>query len=169
MDLGEERRPAPNLAARLEQLERRVQELEDERAIYELMASYGPAVDSDSRAEAAQLWVSDGVYDVDVGEWRGQAEIAAMLGGDYHQSSLAAGCSHQVSVSKLTVDDNTAVATGYMQLIVCSGETFELRRQTVQRWELVRTAAGWRIAHRTGRLIDGGPAARRLLARALDA
>jgi uncharacterized protein (TIGR02246 family) len=156
------------LADRPTRLEVRVRALEDERAIYELMASYGPAVDSNSRVEASRLWVSDGVYDVDVGEWRGQEEIAAMLGEDLHQSSLAAGCSHQVSVSKVAVDGDVAVATGYMQLIVRNGETFEVRRQTVQRWELVRTEAGWRIAHRTGRLIDGGPAARALLARSLD-
>jgi uncharacterized protein (TIGR02246 family) len=156
------------LADRLAVLENRVRALEDERAIYELMASYGPAVDSNSREEAARLWLTDGVYDVDVGEWRGQEAIASMLGEDFHQSCLADGCSHQVSVSKVTVDGDTAVATGYMQLIVRNGETFELRRQTVQRWELTRTEAGWRIAHRTGRLIDGGPEARGLLARALD-
>jgi uncharacterized protein (TIGR02246 family) len=153
---------------RLARIELRVQALEDERAVYELMASYGPAVDSNSREEAARLWISDGVYDVDVGEWRGQDAIAAMLSEDFHQSCLADGCSHQVSISKVTVDGDTAVATGYMQLIVRNGETFELRRQTVQRWELVRTDEGWRIAHRTGRLIDGGPEARGLLARALD-
>src|SRR5580692_783925 len=147
---------------RLARIELRVQALEDERAVYELMASYGPAVDSNSREEAARLWISDGVYDVDVGEWRGQDAIASMLGEDFHQSCLADGCSHQVSISKVTVGGDTAVATGYMQLIVRKGETFELRRQTVQRWELVRTDDGWRIAHRTGRLIDGGPEARGL-------
>jgi uncharacterized protein (TIGR02246 family) len=166
MEPGQE--AALDTRTRFAQLERRIEALEDERAIYELMASYGPAVDSNSRQEAARLWISDGVYDVDVGEWRGQDAIAAMLGGDYHQSCLADGCSHQVSISKVTVDGDAAVATGYMQLIVRSGETFELRRQTVQRWELVRTAEGWRISHRTGRLIDGGPDARGLLARALD-
>ena len=159
---------AEDFDARLEVLERRVQALEDERAIYGLMASYGPAVDSNSREEAARLWLSDGVYDVDVGEWRGQDAIAGMLAEDLHQSCLADGCSHQVSISKVTLRGDTAVATGYMQLVVRNGETFELRRQTVQRWELVRTDEGWRIGHRTGRLIDGGPDARALLARALD-
>lgn len=157
-----------DVAERLAQLEDRVQALEDERAIYELMASYGPAVDSNSREEAAQLWVSDGVYDVDIGEWRGQDAIAGMLAEGFHQACLADGCSHQVSISKVTVQGDTAVATGYMQLVVRNGEIFELRRQTVQRWELVRTDQGWRIGHRTGRLIDGGPDARALLARALD-
>jgi uncharacterized protein (TIGR02246 family) len=157
-----------DIAERLAQLELRVRALEDERAIYELMASYGPAVDSNSREEAAQLWLSDGVYDVDIGEWRGQDAIAGMLAEGFHQACLADGCSHQVSISKVTLRGDTAVATGYMQLVVRNGEIFELRRQTVQRWELVRTDQGWRIAHRTGRLIDGGPDARALLARALD-
>jgi uncharacterized protein (TIGR02246 family) len=155
------------LAARLAALETRIRALEDERAIYALMASYGPAVDSNSREEAAQLWISDGIYDVDVGEWHGQDAIASMLGEDFHQACLADGCSHQVSVSKVTVDGDSAVATGYMQLIVRNGDIFELRRQTAQRWELTRTAEGWRIARRTGRLIDGGPEARGLLAQAL--
>jgi uncharacterized protein (TIGR02246 family) len=159
---------AEDFSAGLETLERRVRALEDEREIYGLMASYGPAVDSNSREEAARLWVSDGVYDVDIGEWRGQDAIAGMLAEGFHQSCLADGCSHQVSISKVTVAGDTAVATGYMQLVVRNGEVFELRRQTVQRWELVRTDEGWRIEHRTGRLIDGGPDARALLARALD-
>jgi len=58
------------------------------------MASYGPAVDSNLREEAARLWTSDGIYDVDVGEWHDQDAIASMLGEAFHQACLAAGCSH---------------------------------------------------------------------------
>lgn len=153
---------------RIDALEERLQALEDERAIYRLMASYGPAADSNSLDRAGALWTEDGIYDVDVGRWQGPAEIAAMLAGDFHQESLASGCAHQVSVSRVTVDGDRAVVTGYLQLVIRGERFFEIRRQTAQRWELARTAAGWRIAHRTGRLIDGSEPARALLRAGLE-
>ncbi|EUA19106.1 snoaL-like domain protein [Mycobacterium xenopi 4042] len=41
---------------RLTELERRLQTIEDERAIERLIASYGPLVDAGQSEAAAQLW-----------------------------------------------------------------------------------------------------------------
>jgi SnoaL-like domain len=42
----------------------RVQVLEDQQALAQLVASYGPAVDSGSADATADLWFEDGVFDV---------------------------------------------------------------------------------------------------------
>jgi len=148
---------------RLAALERRIEVLEDEMEIRRLIASYGPAVDSNSREAAARMWTEEGLYDVDIGSWSGRAEISAMLAGEFHQDCLVHGCAHLASVSVISLDGDSAVATGYLQLIVRSGDEFEIRRQTAQRWELVRTDEGWKIQKRIGRLIDGSREPRDML------
>ena len=150
-------------SASLSGLEKRVAALEDVVEIYRLVAAYGPAVDSDSRLAASQLWLENGVYDVDLGVWTGHAEIEGMLASDLHQHFLAPGCSHQVSLPYVIVDGNRAVVTNYMQLLINDGDGFEILRQTAHRWELVRVDQGWRIATRTSRLLDGSEPARQIL------
>src|SRR5262249_26684969 len=53
-----------NIDDRLAALERRVRLLEDQIAIYQVMAAYGPAADSGSTEQAITLWSEDGVYDL---------------------------------------------------------------------------------------------------------
>jgi hypothetical protein len=48
---------------RIAALERRVRALEDQLAISQLIATYGPAVDSESAEAVGQLWAAEGVYD----------------------------------------------------------------------------------------------------------
>ena len=48
---------------RIAALERRVQALDDQLAICQLIATYGPAVDSESAEAVGELWSADGVYD----------------------------------------------------------------------------------------------------------
>jgi hypothetical protein len=48
---------------RIAALERRVRALEDQLAIGQLIATYGPAVDSESAGAVGELWSADGVYD----------------------------------------------------------------------------------------------------------
>ena len=60
-----------------------------------------------------------------------------------------------------------AAATGYTMLIARDGNDFRVRRPTANRWDLIRTADGWKIKRRTLRLLDGSPDARALLGRAV--
>ena len=52
----------------LENLERRLKTLEDERDIARLIGSYGPLVDSGNPDAVAALWAVDGGYDT--GDWQ---------------------------------------------------------------------------------------------------
>ena len=46
---------------------------------------------------------------------------------------------------------------------------YHIHRVVTNRWDLVRTPAGWRIKRRTLRLVDGSEPARQLLHAALPA
>jgi hypothetical protein len=57
------------------------------------------------------------------------------------------------------------VATCYSFVYLHEGDSYRIWRMSSNRWELVRTAGGWRIARRTNQLLDGSEEARRILAR----
>jgi hypothetical protein len=83
-------------------VEERLQHLEDQLAIYQLMMTYGPCVDSGSAAETAELWTSEGEYDAGTQVMRGRQEISAMVVGDQHQSFVRNGCAHLISAPHLS-------------------------------------------------------------------
>lgn len=157
-----------DLAARVQALEEQVERLRDELQLYRLVASYAPAVDSGSADIAADLWTVDGVYDVDVGVWTGHGEIAGMIDASTHQGLIKQGCAHVISMPHLTVADDTAVATCHSRLYVKRENGFGAWRVAANRWEFVRTPAGWRISRRINRLLDGADEARDLLKRGFD-
>ena len=51
------------LRATVEELKNRVRLLEDQVELGQLVARYGPSVDSGSAKETADLWTDDGVFD----------------------------------------------------------------------------------------------------------
>jgi hypothetical protein len=114
--------------------------------------------------ESSTCRTRDGIYDLGVSQWRGQAEIEAMLAGAEHQDLLAAGCAHQVSAPCVELEGDTATVTCYQQLVRRRAGRFEIHHMSANKLDLVRTAEGWRIARRTSRLLDGRPDARALLA-----
>lgn len=143
----------------------RLRALEDREAIRDLIARYGPLADAGEAQAVAALFAEDGVYAVGgMGEARGRAEIAALIDGPVHRSLMAAGCAHVLGPVAITLDGDRATACGH-SLVIRAGEGgYELFRAAANRWELVRTADGWRISRRDNRLIDRGEAAVALFA-----
>jgi hypothetical protein len=160
-----------DLARTVAALAARVDELEARLTISQLMASYGPAVDSGAAGAAGALWTDDGVYDAGVGVFRTAAGISAMVAGEPHQSYIRGGCAHLVGPPHIVVHGDRAVATCYSQLLFRDEEAdgYRVWRVTANRWEWVRGPDGWRVASRVNRPLDGGEEARALLGRALDA
>lgn len=155
---------------RLERLERRVRELEDRLALYQLIATYGPAVDSGTSEVVGSLWTEAGFYDTFPVVLEGRDEIAAMVLGDRHQSYMANGCAHVQGMPHIAIHGDTAVATLYSQLFLRDDENdgFRLWRVAANRWELVREAGGWRVVGRVNKLLDGSPDGRELLRRGIE-
>jgi hypothetical protein len=157
-----------NLEETVRDLARRVGELEDRLAIYQLLFSYGPAADSGSSQAAAHLWTADGVYDVgDLARMTGHDELQKMYEGQGHQSLIKRGAAHLTASPHVAIDGDKAVATCYSFVVMHEGDTYKIWRASSNRWDLVREAGRWRIARRTNRLLDGSEAARELLGRAV--
>ena len=71
---------------RIAALEQRVQALEDTVAICQLIATYGPAVDSECGSAVGGLWAEDGVYDPGgTHPCVGRAAVADLVRGERHQ------------------------------------------------------------------------------------
>jgi hypothetical protein len=156
------------LEARLAELEARVRLVEDHEAITQLLASYGPAVDSGSAAAAANLWEADGVFDVG-GHFtmNGHADIVAMVLGDGHQELIHDGCGHVLTAPKIQVDGDDATAWNYAFNIRWDApdERFWIARLSANEWQCRRGPDGWRVAHRTNINLDGAEPPRALLRR----
>jgi ketosteroid isomerase-like protein len=154
---------------RLHAMESRIRHLEDQVAIYQLMASYGPAVDSGSTDVATALWAEDGVYDLHSRVMVGRAAIAEELEGEWHQGLIAHGSGHIVSMPHLVIDGDAAVATCHSRLYRREGDGYRVISASANRWEFVRGERGWRVTRRVSRRLDGSDGSHALLAQGVAA
>lgn len=148
---------------RLDELTRRLDRIEDERAIERLIASYGPLVDAGEADATAQLWAVDGSYDVEGWPMRSRADVAAMVASDAHQGLIARGCCHFLGPAVATVDGDDALAVCESILVVRRGEGFTVSRAGANRFRLRRIEGRWQIVERITRALDGKTEARGLL------
>ncbi|WP_409427729.1 nuclear transport factor 2 family protein [Mycobacterium sp. SMC-11] len=151
---------------RLAELERRLQQIEDERAIERLIASYGPLVDAGDPESTAALWQHDGVYDVENWLMNGREDIAAMVRSRGHQDLIARGCTHFLGPAVVTVNGDEAVAVCESTLLVKQGNQFRVARGGANYFHLKRAAGSpgqWQIAKRITRMLDGTEEGRALL------
>lgn len=149
---------------RIAALEARLQRLEDEQEIVQLIASYGPLVDSGSADEVAAIWTEDGRYDVDELFMEDQASIRAMVDSPEHQGLIGRGCTHFLGPVRVRVDGDEAVAVCHSILLVHHEGRYLPVRSGANKWELRRTPEGWRTLRRTTRALDGRPESHALLA-----
>lgn len=156
---------SPLSETRLATLETRLGQLEDRLAILDLIASYGPAVDSRSEEAVASLWAGDGVYDFGGEPLEGAAAVGRLVDLDTHKGYVECGCAHVLGLPMVTISGDTAVATGYSRVYLhdAAGGGWKVERTSANRWELIRTGAGWKVQRRVNRLLDGSAGARGLL------
>ena len=150
---------------RIAALEQRLRRLEDQAAIYQILACYGPAADSGSSERASQLWTHDGVYDLHTQVMNGQQDIVAELEGAWHQGLIHQGSAHVMSLPYVTVSGDDAVATSYSRLYRREDDAFKVLSCSANRWELTRTPQGWRVKRRTTRRLNGSPESHDVFAR----
>jgi ketosteroid isomerase-like protein len=156
-----------DLGAVVEELVAKVRRLEDQLEIMQLVAQYGPAVDSGSGAATAALWTEDGAFDaVPHMQMRGRDDIVAMVHGAGHQSLIQNGCGHVLTVPHVVVDGDHATGRSYALNIRwdADADRFWVGRVSANTWRWVRTPDGWRIAERINANLDGTPEHREMLA-----
>ncbi|HET8994450.1 MULTISPECIES: nuclear transport factor 2 family protein [unclassified Rhodococcus (in: high G+C Gram-positive bacteria)] len=143
-----------------------VRALSDQVEIMQLVAQYGPAVDSGSGEAAAALWTDDGIFDaVPQRRMRGHEEIVGMVHGDGHQSLLRDGCGHVLTVPHIVVDGDHATGRSYALNIRwdADADRFWVARVSANSWRWVRTPKGWRIEERINANLDGTAEHREML------
>jgi hypothetical protein len=164
-------------------LEQRIRAIEDRLEIYNLIAGHPPSADTGADYYTKFIYTEDGVFDrgPNLSGGTGNAAIAANLKSPGHQAAIAGGLAHFTGLPHIALDGDAAVVTSYLQILSPhkSGEPIEvpnhgasrgyhIHRVVTNRWELVRTAEGWKIKRRTIRLVDGTEPSREILRGALE-
>jgi uncharacterized protein (TIGR02246 family) len=151
-----------DLRQQLQRLTERLQLLEDQIAIGQLAARYGPAADYGDADAVAALWTSDGVYDAPPhGRWVGHDGIAGMINGG-HQQGIRAGMAHVLTYPRIVLDGDEARAWNYALNVRWDpdNDQFHVRRLSANEWKLRRIDGRWRVIERVNRNMDGTEEAR---------
>jgi len=164
-------------------LDQRLRLVEDKLAILHLIASHPPAADTGDEGYYRNAFASDGTVDLGGGKGAsGNEAIGAVVSRPEHREAIAGGLCHFAGLPRIEVNGDTATAISYLQIITphhgaapmeVSGHGttsgFRIHRAGANRWDLVRTADGWKVKRRMLRPLDGSPDARELITGALAA
>jgi ketosteroid isomerase-like protein len=139
----------PDSADLIAQLSSRLEALEDEREVRNVITRYCFAVDSDDPDATEKLYAEDCVVDVDNKRTYRGKEVRNIVTGKIHQSILP-NCSHLFAPFLVKMDGKRATATGYATVAVknTDAEGSRIWRQSYNRFELEKRAAGWLIVKR---------------------
>ena len=152
-----------DMIAAIAALESRVRNTEDRLAIMDLLARYGPAVDSMSADKVVDLWADGGTYELE-GYFFTRDTMHQTIETDLHARYVGVGSAHVMSMPQVTLDGDRAVAINYSRVFIREGDRWIVDRTAANRWDLERTAQGWKVRRRINRLANGSAAARALLA-----
>lgn len=146
-------------------LSARLQRVEDQLAIYQVISAYGPAVDSCDMDALARACAADACYEIaDVGSARGWDAVRALFDAPMHRTLVQGGCAHVASLPHVRIDGDRAIATHYTQVLAHQDDGgFRCVRLSAHRWELERGPGGWVMKHRRTALLDGNALAQELL------
>lgn len=154
----------------------RLDRVEAELAIRNVIALYGLAADCGDVETALSCHTRDAVYvvsDPNAGrgaassdlELVGHSAIQHMLLSDMHQSLLP-NCAHTVGPLAVNVDGETASVLGYSRVYNKDGDAPVLMRLAFNEWVMQKDGNEWKIKRRESRVM-GEEAAQDLLKRSL--
>ena len=154
-------------------IEARLRRIEDQLAIYQLLAAHPCAVDGRNSAVLGELYAEAGVYAIgeagEAGRFEGRAAIRAMASSPMLDELIAAGAGHVGTLPYVAIDGDRAVATGHGMVVMHGEDGFRIARFSAARYELERAASGdWQITLRTLYLLDGKPEAPAMLGRLME-
>ena len=162
-------------------IETRLRAIEDRLEIYNLIASHPPSADTGADHFTRAAYTADGVIDLGGGKGaQGNEAVAALVKTPGHQAAIAGGLAHFCGLPRIEIDGDTATVMSYLQILTPhpsaelhevpnhgASRGFRIHRVGANRWDLVRTPAGWKIKRRTLRPLDGSEPAREVLRHAL--
>ena len=164
-------------------IEDRIRAIEDRLEIYNLIASHPPSADTGAQSYVQSIYTEDGVLDLGGAKRAdGNQAVSQIVARPEHGQAIKGGLAHFAGLPHVAIDGDRAVVTSYLQILAphptadeievpAHGATrgYRIHRVGANRWELERTAQGWKIRRRTLRPLDGSEPARELLRTALKA
>ena len=138
-------------------VEERLQRLEDQLVIYQLVCGYGYAVDGCNADALGQIYAEDGVYAVsDTGVFDGRAAVQAITRDPGHLELVGGGAAHMSTLPYVVIEGDRAVATCHTMVARRGDDGFFIGRLSASRLEFERDPeAGWQIKRRTNEVLDG--------------
>jgi ketosteroid isomerase-like protein len=143
----------------------RITAVEDRLEIQNLLA--GSAFSSDVASESywAKMFTEDATFDRGVGrQYKGRDEILKIVNAPEQKEAIKGGMTHLAMLPHITLKGNTAVATGYLLIVIPDTTAshvklpgkgispgFTIYQLTVNQWKLLRTSDGWKVTNRTVR------------------
>jgi ketosteroid isomerase-like protein len=149
--------------------EERLQRLEDQLAIYQLVCGYGYAVDGLNVDAVGTLYAEDGTYEVsDHGVFEGRAAIQAMTQSAGHVELVGSGVAHISTLPYVVIDGDQAAATCHTMLAQHREDGFYIGRLSASRLELERIDGRWHIKRRSNEMLTGKERGPALLGRLME-
>ncbi len=130
---------------------KRIQRLEDEADIRNLLNRYGLCTDGGSEEETSLIFAEDCHIDIDgVAFMEGRDQARGIVSSPLHQEIMP-NSAHLMGPFHITWEGETAIATGYATVYLKEGDTVKIWRQSYGRWELVKRDGRWQVLKRTSR------------------
>ena len=169
-------------ATTVSDLEARLRMIEDRLDIYNLIAGHPPSADTGADYYTRAVYLEDGAVDFGGGKAAsGNEAVAAISRTAEHQAAIAGGLAHFAGLPHVTIVGDDAVVVSYLQILTPhptaepvavpghgTSRGYRVHRVGANRWELKRTAQGWKIKRRTSCPLDGSEPTRELLRTALS-
>jgi uncharacterized protein (TIGR02246 family) len=130
---------------------KRVEALEDERAIQRLLTRYGLAVDGGDADATGEIYAEDCLIDIDAAAFmNGRNEARGIVASPAHQEIMP-NCAHVMGPYAVELDGDRATATGYATVYLKEDGKVRVWRQSYGRWELVKRDGRWQVKTRISR------------------
>ncbi len=150
--------------------EERLQRLEDQIEIYQVLSAYGYAADSCSNEVLYDIYAPDGVYAVkDLADFVGKKGMDDLMALKPHLELIGGGAAHMSTLPYVKIEGDRAVATCHFMVPKHVEGGYVISRLSASRAELERKpGGGWHITRRTHEQLNGSETARALLGRARE-
>ena len=150
-------------------IEDRIRAIEDRLEIYNLIASHPPSADTGAQSYIQSIFLDDATLDLGGAKRAdGSAAISHIVTRPEHGAAIRGGLAHFAGLPHVVIDGDNAMVTSYLQILAPHptddeievpghgvSRGYRIHRVGANRWELVRTAKGWKIKRRTYRTLDG--------------
>jgi hypothetical protein len=139
-----------DLAARIAELEARLQLVEDDRAIRQLLARYGFNADMGRSEAYVSLYTDDGAIDVSsTTRWEGRDELMDFITNPDGHAGMVGRCMHAQGNNLVTyIDGDSAVAEAYSIVLMREDDGLHVFTCNANRWTLQKVDGAWKIRER---------------------